>query len=209
MTIYIYFLSSGVDIWNYFTYNIIGVIFGNKRFSTVFYRVRIRVLHFDLDETDVIGDEVMARRSYNMTKEPAKQMGHNGGVASAKARAKKRDKKEALELVMSMTPPQEALENLKKFYGLENTEMTLFELMWLGQMDKAIVGDAKCARNIADFSGTKPVEKSEIKADVKCDTDPIGDIINALGMSQQKPKQKRTTRKKKADTTAATEEEEE
>ena len=128
------------------------------------------------------------RSSSNINKDTAKEMGRRGGIASGKARVAKRKKKDALEFIMSLNPPPETYDHLKKFYGLENENMTLLELMWLGQIDRAITGDAKCARNVADYSGTKPSEKTELTADVQCSVDPLDDVVNALGLNNAKTK---------------------
>ena len=86
------------------------------------------------------------------TSEEAKRKGKNGGIASGKKRAKKKELKETLEILLTM-PNAET--------GESNQTSIAIALM-----QQALAGNVKAFETIRDTIGQKPVNKEEIKTDV-------------------------------------------
>ena len=83
------------------------------------------------------------------TTEQARELGRKGGLASAKARAEKKQLKELLELALSQ--PSEIVD------GEDN-----YTAITAALVQKAIQGDTKAYEVIRDTLGQKPVEQAQM-----------------------------------------------
>ena len=91
----------------------------------------------------------------NRTKEEQKKIATKGGIASGKARRKKKTLRQCLEILLEKT--------LKDKKGIE---MTGAEAVSLKVFEKALKGDIRAFEVIRDTAGQKPVEKVQMKTDI-------------------------------------------
>lgn len=82
------------------------------------------------------------------TAEEQREIARQGGIASGKARAAKRDLRKAFEALLE-----------KEFKGKDGATLSGAEAIAMKQMEKALKGDAKAFEIVRDTSGQKPVEK--------------------------------------------------
>lgn len=92
------------------------------------------------------------------TTEEARERGKKGGIASAKARAEKKQLKELLELALSQ--PSEIVE------GEDN-----YTAITAALVQKAIQGDTKAYEVIRDTLGQKPTEQTQMDLTAKIEVD--------------------------------------
>ena len=92
------------------------------------------------------------------TTEQARERGRKGGIASAKARAEKKQLKELLELALSQ--PSEIVD------GEDN-----YTAITAALVNKAIQGDTKAYEVIRDTLGQKPVEQQQMDLTAKIEVD--------------------------------------
>lgn len=92
------------------------------------------------------------------TTEQARERGRKGGIASAKARAERKQLKELLELALSQ--PSEIVE------GEDN-----YTAITAALVNKAIQGDTKAYEVIRDTLGQKPVEQAQMDLTAKIEVD--------------------------------------
>lgn len=92
----------------------------------------------------------MAKKSSNLkvpTSDEARINGKKGGIASGKARAARKTLKEELLLLLANGDTQERIS--------------------LSMIQEALNGNVKAFETIRDTIGEKPVEKAEVKTEVK------------------------------------------
>lgn len=92
------------------------------------------------------------------TPSEARELGRKGGKASGKARRRKKELKELLELALSQ--PSDA-----------NADEDNYTAITAALVLKAIQGDTKAYEVIRDTLGQKPVEQSQIEMDAKIEVD--------------------------------------
>lgn len=116
-------------------------------------------IYYDLDPVNRRGflfprKLIMDRKSTNLkpckTTQEARERGRLGGIASGKAKRKKKSLREALEILLSMPLPSA---DGKKTETLEAISAALIR--------RALAGDVKAFEVIRDTIGQKPVEKIE------------------------------------------------
>lgn len=83
--------------------------------------------------------------------EQAREMGKKGGVASAKAKAEKRNLQKEM---------QAALDTLIK--NNQGQQVTVRSAIVLAQVAKALKGDSKAFANCGEYSGEKPADKQQV-----------------------------------------------
>ena len=93
------------------------------------------------------------------TSEEARRNGKKGGIASGKARRRKKAMRERLEILLNM--PIKAgkikdIEEIKNFAALEGKNITVEDALMIIQIQKALTGDTTAAAFIRDTSGQKP-----------------------------------------------------
>jgi hypothetical protein len=92
------------------------------------------------------------------TTEEARERGRKGGIASAKARAEKKQLKELLELALSQ--PSDIVD------GEDN-----YTAITAALVQKAIQGDTKAYEVIRDTLGQKPTEQAQMDLTAKIEVD--------------------------------------
>ena len=92
------------------------------------------------------------------TTEQARERGRKGGLASAKARAEKKQLKELLELALSQ--PSDIVD------GEDN-----YTAITAALVQKAIQGDTKAYEVIRDTLGQKPTEQTQMDLTAKIEVD--------------------------------------
>lgn len=103
------------------------------------------------------------------TAEEARELGRKGGIASGKARRKKKAMKDTLAELLTMPLEDRALENLEDIQSLatlNGKNITVQEAILLAQITKAIEGDTKAAEYVRDTSGNKLKEALELSGRV-------------------------------------------
>lgn len=90
------------------------------------------------------------------TSEEAREIGRKGGIASAKARKKRKAIKETLDTLLSMTLKENEaanIEEVQSIAALKGKNITVQEAILLSQIQKAIKGDARAALLIFEMLG--------------------------------------------------------
>ena len=91
------------------------------------------------------------------TKEEAKKRGRNGGVKSGEARRKKRDAKNAMNLLLDMAAKGQLRENLKTL-GVETEDQTNMVALQARLFTMAMGGNLQAYDRIMMISGNDPEE---------------------------------------------------
>lgn len=98
------------------------------------------------------------------TKETAKEAGRKGGIASGKKRRRKRDMKQAMNMLLS-TPVNEANKEKLKALGIEPEEADNQMLMLAVAMQKALKGDMRAIEYITELTTVNATNKAKIAVD--------------------------------------------
>ncbi len=105
----------------------------------------------------------MAGRPENMrpprTKEEAKQRGRNGGIASGIARRRKRDMKDAAQLLLSMPVKFQSVADQMKNLGFAEEDLTNQMSILVSMYKEAMSGNVRAAEFLRDTIGTDAVGK--------------------------------------------------
>lgn len=96
----------------------------------------------------------MDRRS----KEEARMLGEQGGIASGAARRRKKSLREAADLYLSLPTSDKRSWNKLARRGLEADEIDNQMAMIVGLTERAILGDARAAKVLIDLLGDGPEE---------------------------------------------------
>lgn len=97
------------------------------------------------------------------TKEEQREIAKKGGVASGKARRRKRAMKDIISTFGKEEAPAKVVAKLIQLGMLEKGEScTMDEALILAQYGKALSGNTKAAEFVRDTNGQKPKEKVEI-----------------------------------------------
>lgn len=102
---------------------------------------------------------------YHFDKKTAKEMGAKGGKLSGEAKRRKRDMKEALEILLSMplkTGRVTDVESIKNLAEARGKNLTVEQAMLIAQIQKALHGDTNALLFIRDTSGQKPTENVQV-----------------------------------------------
>lgn len=97
----------------------------------------------------------MARKTDNLkpckTTQEAQKRGRLGGIASGRAKRKKKTMREALEILLALNTQDE-----------DGNEMETVEALSVALVRRALSGDVKAYEVIRDTIGQKPVQKQDI-----------------------------------------------
>ena len=97
------------------------------------------------------------------TEEEQRRIAVQGGKASGEARRKKKNMKEALQLLLSLDVKSLKVREQLKALGIEEDDMNNEMALMVSMLNKALKGDKGCAEFIRDTSGQKPVEIQEVR----------------------------------------------
>lgn len=122
------------------------------------------------------------------TKSKQKEIATKGGKASGVARRRKKEMREQLEILVSLSMGQGKkadIEKAKNIKDFSKENITVEQAMLLAQVQKALKGDPVAFEMIRDLLGEKPADKKEITAEVKNNnpyseltTDELRQLIN-------------------------------
>ena len=102
------------------------------------------------------------------TEEERRRNARKAGIASGKARRKKRDMKACFEMMMQMQAPEKVTNTFKKQGMNVPDDLTTYEALTFSMMMKAISGDARMAALIMEVMGEKYSDKlKEREIDLK------------------------------------------
>jgi hypothetical protein len=92
------------------------------------------------------------------TKEEQRKIAQQGGIASGKARRRKRSMKEAAQLILNL-PAKENRRKLLKSYGIEEKDCTNLMVIMAKAIQMASDGNLKAAEFVRDTLGENPKYK--------------------------------------------------
>lgn len=92
------------------------------------------------------------------TKEEQRKIAQQGGIASGKARRRKRSMKEAAQLILNL-PSKENRRKLLKSYGIEEKDCTNLMVIMAKAIQMASDGNLKAAEFVRDTLGENPKYK--------------------------------------------------
>ena len=118
------------------------------------------------------------RRSFNqMDAETLKEISRKGAQAVNKLHGEKKTAKQALERILSLKVtddivagaelPDELAARLKR----DNPDATLYDLIQLVAVGRAVSGSMKAAEYVRDTFGDKPIDKMQIEGDITTEAD--------------------------------------
>ncbi len=97
-----------------------------------------------------------------LTQEEHREIAKKGGEASVKARRRKKQMKETLDILLGlkMKGGKECdIDNIKDFASLNGKNITVEQAIVVKQIQKALKGDLNAAAFIRDTSGQQPGQK--------------------------------------------------
>ena len=99
-----------------------------------------------------------------LSEEEQRVIRQKGGIASGKARKKKKQLKDLANIILDNNiRDEQVVKNMQeKFPELNMDDITYGLILLLKQYEKAKDGDAKAFELLRDTSGQKPVEKQEV-----------------------------------------------
>ena len=98
------------------------------------------------------------------TSEEAREIGRKGGIASAKARRKRKAMKETLDSLLSMTlKDNEAanIEEIQSVASLKGKNLTVQEAIIFAQIQKALKGDTRAMLLVFEMLGDENTSTTE------------------------------------------------
>lgn len=103
----------------------------------------------------------------HLTKEEIREAGRKGGIASVEAKKRRKELKETLEILLSMSLDKRRtnvdIEKIKAFADLKGKNVTVDEAMMIKLVQKALSGDLNAVTMIRDTIGEKPSDRVEVK----------------------------------------------
>lgn len=110
-----------------------------------------------------------------LSKKEARERGRNGGLASVKARRKKRDMRKQLELLLSLDIGNSASHKKLAKLGIPEKDINNQMALNVAMFQKAISGDVRAAEFIRDMLGLNP-KNQPISGEVKHKVEIIDDL---------------------------------
>ena len=100
-----------------------------------------------------------------------RELSRKGGLASAAARRRKKDIREVCDALLSSPATPEMQEKAAKLGFDAETVGTVYDVLGVAMIDKAMSGDGYCFQLVRDSAGDKPTDKSEVTASVMTEKD--------------------------------------
>lgn len=100
-----------------------------------------------------------------------RELSRKGGLASAAARKRKKDIREVFDALLSSPATPEMQEKAAKLGFDAETVGTVYDVLGVAMIDKALAGDGYCFQLVRDSAGDKPTDKTEVKASFMTDKD--------------------------------------
>lgn len=100
-----------------------------------------------------------------------RELSRKGGLASAAARKRKKDIREVFDALLSSPATPEMQEKAAKLGFDAETVGTVYDVLGVAMIDKALSGDGYCFQLVRDSAGDKPTDKSEVTASIMTEKD--------------------------------------
>lgn len=120
----------------------------------------------------------------NVTPEQCRENGKKGGVASGKARREKRDMQKRIQEIFDMTLQKGKEGKFNNIADASGQNLSVIDACILKQVERALRGDTRAMEFLRDSAGMKPVEKQEVKTEIK-GADKLSDILQALNDDEE------------------------
>ena len=120
------------------------------------------------------------------TKEEQREIARLGGIASGKARRRKKLMRESLEILCQLPAKggrATDVESIKNFAELKGKNITVEQAMLIAQIKKALGGDTRAIEFIRDTMGQKPVEEKKVETNVN-QTNLLADIVGQMNSDE-------------------------
>lgn len=131
-------------------------------------------------EVDIMANEQNLKP---LTTEKAREIGAKGGRASGAAKRRKKDLRQAIEILLETD-----------IEGDDGSIQSGAEALAIAQFKKALKGDTRAFEVLRDTAGQKPIEKVQV---AEVDQNVIDDVERAVFEMDDKPAKK--SRKKKGE----------
>jgi len=96
------------------------------------------------------------------TKDNAKEMGRRGGLATARKNKRKKDMKQAMNMLLNMPVEGNLKEVIKRMTGFEDDEINYQLAMLVSVMQKALKGDMKAVQYITELTTMNETSKARL-----------------------------------------------
>lgn len=103
------------------------------------------------------------------TSEEAREIGAKGGIASGKARRRKKAMRETLEVLLSMSMEDgdtTDIDDIQSYAATMGQNVSVQEAIMLAQIQKALAGDTKAAEFVRDASGNKLADALNVSGNI-------------------------------------------
>lgn len=110
-------------------------------------------------------------RPSELTADRRREIARQGGLASAAARRRKKDIREVFDALLSSPATPEMQEKAEKLGFDAETVGTIYDVLGVAMIDKAMSGDGYCFQLVRDSAGDKPTDKSEVTASIMTEKD--------------------------------------
>lgn len=103
------------------------------------------------------------------TSEEARENGAKGGIASGKARRRKKAMRETLEVLLSMSMEDgdtTDIDDIQSYAATMGQNVSVQEAIMLAQIQKALAGDTKAAEFVRDASGNKLADALNVSGNI-------------------------------------------
>ena len=100
-----------------------------------------------------------------------RELSRKGGLASAAARRRKKDIREVFDALLSSPATPEMQEKAEKLGFDAETVGTIYDVLGVAMIDKALAGDGYCFQLVRDSAGDKPTDRSEVTASIMTEKD--------------------------------------
>jgi len=98
-----------------------------------------------------------------LSTEEARERGRKGGIASGKAKKRKKLIKENIELLFELPIKSNKTKAQLKELGIDDDEMNNQMALVIAMYQKALKGDVQAFNTLRDTIGQKPVEVQEVR----------------------------------------------
>lgn len=130
---------------------------------------------------------MLAHNFTNLTPEELRKRASNGGKKSGEVRRRKRDLREAMDLVLSLKAKNPELIALMKSFGIKGANLDNQMGLVVAQILKAQSGSTRAAEFVADVLGERNQKDAENQNQLEEQDDPITiSIKQMLGVQDQK-----------------------
>lgn len=103
------------------------------------------------------------------SKDEARERGRKGGIASGKVRREKKEMRETLESLLTMSMKSGKIvdvDTIRNFAALKGKNISVQDAIMIAQIQKAMKGDTRAAEYVRDTVGQKPTDSVNLSGSV-------------------------------------------